>query len=59
MRKLLARSLPRIIIESRNAAVESTLAGLGYVLVDDPKSPNALFEATLQKPHSELAAARA
>ncbi len=59
MRKLLARSLPRIIIESRNAAVESTLAELGYVLVDDPKSPNALFEAKRQKPQSESTAVRA
>jgi len=47
MRKLLEDSHPRIIIESRNPAMESMLAGLGYELVDDPKSPNALFEARL------------
>lgn len=50
MRALLERSHPRIIIESRNSAVESTLAELGYVLVDDPNSPNALFEAVRAKP---------
>jgi FkbM family methyltransferase len=51
MRTLLANSHPRIIIESRDSRVEATLAELGYELLDDPKSPNAIFEVAPSKPN--------
>jgi len=44
MRELLAKSRPRIVVESRTPALETMLASLGYRLTVEPGSPNAVFE---------------